>query len=527
MRKILFVLSVVLAVAGIKAEAVDKEAARDIARHILPLQDETESVAVREMAGGYVVTCPGGEGFVLVAGDDSRSTVLGYSLTETIDPDNIPPMLERLMQNAQSIAPEAPAQGPLTPGEIIVQPYISAQWNQFAPYNWLTPKVNDKHTPTGCVPTAAAQVMNYYQWPPCSYYREYDWETMADTYIKNEYTEAQGMAVATLMRDLGVILGTTYASGGSSTSLGNYDLIPGYKCEDLSSKQDCRTYVERGPILVCAEPISNASHAAIFDGLDSNGYFHINWGWGGSWNGFYNVDNINIEFNDREQYPGFDYYSTFFIEPDNNWSKAVLHASRGVTTNVSTATEGDEVTVTLHGLQKLFGKASKVYVGLKIYKAPKEEGGYYAKGNDCNLSYSDGTTAQKVISKFQWQVADSPEDITLSFNMGHLAADGDYFLVPVSSPTSSQYDFKPILWRPDSNVNSDIAFTYKNRVATFQTTAQPVKGDLNGDGQVNTGDVSELYMALLAGSDGSRYDLNGDGAVNAGDVSTLYQIILG
>ena len=54
-----------------------------------------------------------------------------------------------------------------------------------------------------------------------------------------------------------------------------------------------------------------------------------------------------------------------------------------------------------------------------------------------------------------------------------------------------------------------------------------ILGDLNGDGNVNTGDVSALYTALLAGSIESKYDLNLDGNVNTGDVSTLYSIILG
>ncbi len=52
-------------------------------------------------------------------------------------------------------------------------------------------------------------------------------------------------------------------------------------------------------------------------------------------------------------------------------------------------------------------------------------------------------------------------------------------------------------------------------------------GDLNGDGNVNTGDVSALYSALLNGVTDTKYDLNGDGNVNTGDVSALYKIILG
>lgn len=56
---------------------------------------------------------------------------------------------------------------------------------------------------------------------------------------------------------------------------------------------------------------------------------------------------------------------------------------------------------------------------------------------------------------------------------------------------------------------------------------QSLRGDLNEDGSVNTGDVSELYMALLNGWTDAKYDLNGDGNVNSGDVSELYKIILG
>lgn len=52
-------------------------------------------------------------------------------------------------------------------------------------------------------------------------------------------------------------------------------------------------------------------------------------------------------------------------------------------------------------------------------------------------------------------------------------------------------------------------------------------GDLNGDNEVNAGDVSELYSAILQGVTDSAYDLNGDGEVNAGDTSILYQMVLG
>lgn len=54
-----------------------------------------------------------------------------------------------------------------------------------------------------------------------------------------------------------------------------------------------------------------------------------------------------------------------------------------------------------------------------------------------------------------------------------------------------------------------------------------LRGDLNGDYEVNTGDISILYSAILNGDTSSFYDLNGDGSVNTGDISALYSIILG
>lgn len=53
------------------------------------------------------------------------------------------------------------------------------------------------------------------------------------------------------------------------------------------------------------------------------------------------------------------------------------------------------------------------------------------------------------------------------------------------------------------------------------------RGDLNHDGSVNAGDISELYKTLLSGIYNPECDLNGDGNINAGDVSQLYSIILG
>lgn len=64
------------------------------------------------------------------------------------------------------------------------------------------------------------------------------------------------------------------------------------------------------------------------------------------------------------------------------------------------------------------------------------------------------------------------------------------------------------------------------QIAVIQRKLAGVPGDLNGDGNVNAGDVSELYDLILSGSLDPKGDLNDDGQVNAGDVSELYELIL-
>ena len=54
-------------------------------------------------------------------------------------------------------------------------------------------------------------------------------------------------------------------------------------------------------------------------------------------------------------------------------------------------------------------------------------------------------------------------------------------------------------------------------------------GDVNGDGEVNIGDVNALIDIILNGNvgDNQHADVNGDGEVNIADVNAVIDIILG
>ena len=57
--------------------------------------------------------------------------------------------------------------------------------------------------------------------------------------------------------------------------------------------------------------------------------------------------------------------------------------------------------------------------------------------------------------------------------------------------------------------------------------ADTLKGDINGDGNVDVSDVTTLVGYILDGETPQNCDLDGDGNVNVTDVTTLVNLILG
>jgi hypothetical protein len=53
-----------------------------------------------------------------------------------------------------------------------------------------------------------------------------------------------------------------------------------------------------------------------------------------------------------------------------------------------------------------------------------------------------------------------------------------------------------------------------------------IKGDVNGDGEVNIADVNAIIDMILSGSMDAKGDVNGDGEVNIADVNAIIDIIL-
>lgn len=263
-------------------------------------------------------------GFVIIAGDDAVTPVLGYTSTGSFDAENLPDGLKDLLKSYERqiaalgdnyVANRTATRAAFT-GEKLLK---TAEWNQYAPFNKYTPN----NYVTGCVATAGAIVMKYHGYPAkgtgshsytwngktltANFEHDYDWASMPAKYDGTNDAAFDG--VARLMADLGVAVEMQYAKNGSGAYIG--DMISalqkyfGYsKLTYLASIDDMEAEAWnaklRGeidanrPILYSASDASAGGHSFIIDGYKDES-FSVNWGWGGYCNGFYQIGALNPE----------------------------------------------------------------------------------------------------------------------------------------------------------------------------------------------------------------------------------------
>src|SRR5574344_143028 len=216
----------------------------------------------------------------------------------------------------------------------VVSPLVTTKWDQYNPYNLLCPVIKDAngtpmHSITGCSTTAAAQIMNFYQFPihgvdEFSYnssslgkmlttdFRKstYDWANMKDTYVDNNWTLAQSDAVSLLMRDVQRAIESEYYDYCTDATIGSFSRgLPrhfGYNCnyvirDAIGSAAFLAKIMEwldaRHPVAFTATNRS-FGHAFVVDGYDTNGFLHVNWGWSGAYDGYFNMDYMDSRADD-------------------------------------------------------------------------------------------------------------------------------------------------------------------------------------------------------------------------------------
>ena len=286
----------------------------------------------------------GQEGFVLVSAADDTRAVLGYSDNGRFDATDIPENMQFWLQMyADELARYEANKPVLKAGQVAltrskraaattyptIAPILgNVKWGQGTPYNNLCPTVGGERSVTGCVATAISQIMYVHKYPTKgtgskTYTSEsnnlklsvnfgattYDWNNMLPYYYNN-YNSTQANAVATLMYHVGVAADMDYDPDGSGAAssvalanLGTYfDYDKGIQTlpKDYMKEEDILNAIvadlEVGhPVYVSGATKNQEGHAFVCDGMQSDGYLHINWGWDGMSNGYFALSALDPE----------------------------------------------------------------------------------------------------------------------------------------------------------------------------------------------------------------------------------------
>lgn len=224
-----------------------------------------------------------------------------------------------------------------------VDALITSQWGQDAPYSYWCPtgygEICNDYTPdvvhccVGCVATALAQLTRYYRFPAhaagtanfmigdqdasASFDATFDWDNMLDTYPEGQYTEAQGRAAALLSYVCGLVSWMNYGTNESGSS--NEAALEGAKnffgynkdativvrsdysepewmdmvYNELSNRRPLYyqgVYVDFNP----TTGLVAAGHSFLIDGYNEQGMVHVNWGWYGNYDGYFDIALLEV-----------------------------------------------------------------------------------------------------------------------------------------------------------------------------------------------------------------------------------------
>lgn len=270
--------------------------------------------------------------FIIVSGDERMKDILGYCETCTWNKNRIPDGLQyllntyreqyELLQNGDIVENK----GHFTYSIADVEPLLSTEWSQESPYNDLCPS----NCPSGCVATAMAQVMKYHSYPEhgegsfsyisetrkfnCSYNYSsatFEWDKMKNTY--SVYGTSEGRTeVANIMYACGVSVGMNYNYDGSGALICDvpYALIHyfgynhnvhylnrNYYLAEEWYQTLCNELAANRPVIYGGfdtKSYNGGGHAFIIEGSRaSDKKFYVNWGWGGDFDGYYELDALD------------------------------------------------------------------------------------------------------------------------------------------------------------------------------------------------------------------------------------------
>lgn len=360
----------------------------------------------------YVFNATDGEGFIIIAADDSAVPVIGYSYDTIWRNENAPVYVTAMLRQNTGIlsAPSYEKRSPVASvaGSKLLQ---TAQWSQEAPFNNMIPN----RRLAGCVGTALAEILKYHSYPlsrPRSLTmeneaQEYMWDMMRDDNYRNGYSAEEADAVAAIVADAAVSIGTDFGMSSSSAfevrvpgalvDVFGYDPSVSYKKHSEIDRQTWDDIIvneinEGRPVLYSGQDMS-AGHAFVCDGYEYNGgipYFHINWGWGGGANGYYASDALNPTLSGSHSFNDLNtiVYNIRPAASDMVYSPIHLTSDEcqvGMTVDVSDLQEGSAFTVRAGALKNITDENYSGCVSVALFSADNDFKTLLCEGKNLNL----------------------------------------------------------------------------------------------------------------------------------------------
>lgn len=341
--------------------------------------------------------------YILVSADDIARPILGYSLESEFSLELIPDHLnawlsdyeknilwgiqnhiqatediqlawDQLRNNVNIIGKRAGS----------VSPILKAKWNQTPYYNDMCPLDGNKRSVVGCVATAMAQVIHYWQYPvKGSGFYSYSHNTLGTisaNFGNTTYNYAnmpstissKNNDVALLSFHCGVSVEMNYSASSSGayvissaspvTNCAEYSLKKYFNYPSSVNGQERDNYtttnwinkvnsdLDKGRPIIYAGFGNGGGHAFVFDGYDNSGKYHVNWGWGGVYNGYFEIDALDPaglgtgggsgSFNSGHQ-------AIFGVEaPDNTQTEATISIYANLGLSASSISYGTSFTIT-------------------------------------------------------------------------------------------------------------------------------------------------------------------------------------
>lgn len=452
---------------AVKAQAKANEFYSRVCKSPADMQLIQHNLPMREKGDGeaddYFVFTPEGEkGFIIISGSTQLPDVVGYSPTDDFNINNMPDALKSFLEAYSDYvdsvedgeAEVSIGNSAVRSSRSVVAPMLQTHWNQGSPYWNMCPIIDGVNTYSGCVATAMAQVMKYYNYPTSGSGQAtnsvssetidfsqsvYDWDNMLNDYLYYyegdqlipAWSQTEADAVAKLMIDCGYAVGMEYSTSasGAITSMvsnalvNNFGYSPNLKYLPRSAYNTynwismVRQNLEAGMPLIYSGRGDQGGHAFVCDGIDADNLMHINWGWSGYCDGYYDIDilaaaqdgSIAGSFNQNQA-------AIFGIRPIESTESASDYAllptlcnSLTITSQTSTLLY-QSVKVNAAKIENCTGKDLTGSFGYRIFDS--EGNVAYSATTYSNISFAAGTYYSNLAFTFKLSYV-SPGDYTI------------------------------------------------------------------------------------------------------------------